>query len=824
MRMPRQLYRRILSLAVVAVLAGCGSREAGESGSDVALRERSLNVLRDAMASGENWPRVHAAECLLTLDYPQGVREQFEKELTAHGSEPRYRIGIWRVLARASYDPRQREQWTGRILEAWTDPSAPDRLHAVETLAKLNVTLRGAALEAARAARASSDVPLAVMSTWTLVNNKENGAETKLADMLKAPDANTRRLAAYALRFRTPLLPVIRDHLLAAAMVEPSDSSARANLLSAAYVHADPGPQRESLREGLAGYLRKGTEAEKYEAATALALAGTAADVALLEPLLNDPAIDARIGAASAILHIQRKRVTAMTGLDWAVIALYGLGMLAVGFYYAGKTGTSESYLLGNRQMNSFAVGLSLFAGIFSSITFLSTPGEVIKNGPMILAQFFAFPLVYWIVGWYVIPYFMRLRVTTAYEVLESRFGLSVRLLGSGLFLVAKIVWMAVIVYATTDKVLVPLLRVDPHLAPWVCVILGGVTIAYTALGGLRAVVLTDVIQAVILAGATVLCLLLITLKLGGVGQWWPAGWAENWEKPKLGFELDGRITLGWIVLGTFLWHFCTAGSNQASIQRYLATRDAKAARNVLLVSLAVIAFIVSLLSLIGFALLALYRKDPHLLAAGQSICGTPDQLLPRYIAFGLPPGATGLVTAGLLAAAMSALSAGLNAASSVVTVDFLARFSKSGASDRYRVWAARIVSVVVGIIVIALSTYVSMVQGNLLEIAYRVVNLFTVPLFILFGLAIFVPWSTTFGTWTGTLVSLAGAILISFWETLTGNRGPSFLLIMPVSFVSGMGVGMLASLLPIGPRPKVLLADLTAPEIVAVDKTGGLE
>ena len=441
----------------------------------------------------------------------------------------------------------------------------------------------------------------------------------------------------------------------------------------------------------------------------------------------------------------------------------------------------------------------------------------------MILAQFFAFPLIYLAVGWFVIPYFMRLRVTTAYEILESRFGLSVRLLGSSLFLVAKVVWMAVIVYATTDKVLVPLLRIDPALAPWVCVILGAVTIAYTSLGGLRAVVLTDVIQVLILVGGSVLCLLLITLDLGGVRAWWPTAWADNWEAPTLGFRLDARITFGWMVVSTFLWHFSTAGSNQASVQRYLATRNVRAARKVMLVSLATIAAVVSFVSLIGFALLALYRNQPHLLGPGQSICGTPDQLLPRYIAFGLPPGASGLLVAGLLAAAMSGLSAGLNASSSVVTVDFLARFSERGRSDRFKVWAARIVSVILGGCVVAISSYVSIVPGNLMEIAFRVVNMFVVPLFIVFGLAIFVPWSTSFGTWAGTLASLASAATISFWEVLTGNRGPSFTLIMPVAFVTGMGVGMLASLLPIGPRPKVLLGDLFAaqPEASVEAKSG---
>ena len=115
------------------------------------------------------------------------------------------------------------------------------------------------------------------------------------------------------------------------------------------------------------------------------------------------------------------------------------------------------------------------------------------------------------------LPQIMKLQVTSAYEILESRLGLSVRMLGAVIFLSLRLLWMAAILYATTSKVLVPILGLDQSVTLPLCAILGVITIIYTSMGGLRAVVLTDVIQTVILLGAAILVLVLCTRALGGV-------------------------------------------------------------------------------------------------------------------------------------------------------------------------------------------------------------------------------------------------------------------------------------------------------------------
>ena len=105
--------------------------------------------------------------------------------------------------------------------------------------------------------------------------------------------------------------------------------------------------------------------------------------------------------------------------------------MLGIGWYFSRRNASSEDYLLGNRDMKSSSFGLSLFATLFSTITYLALPGELINKGPVILCWIFGMPLVYGVVGYVLIPPFMKVRVTSAYEILEQRLGLSVRLVGS---------------------------------------------------------------------------------------------------------------------------------------------------------------------------------------------------------------------------------------------------------------------------------------------------------------------------------------------------------------------------------------------------------
>jgi SSS family solute:Na+ symporter len=489
--------------------------------------------------------------------------------------------------------------------------------------------------------------------------------------------------------------------------------------------------------------------------------------------------------------------------LDWIVLLVYALGMLGIGWWYSSSESVDE-YMLGGREMKPWAVGISLFATLMSTLTYLAFPGEIIRHGPMYLSSILAFPLIYAVVGRYLIPHIMRLKVSSAYEILELRLVLSVRLLGSGIFLVLRLLWMALIVYATSKAVLVPLMGLNESATPWVCVVLAAVTIVYTSMGGLQAVVVTDVVQTFIMLIGAILSLILITRNLGGVGQWWPQEWSSHWDDPSFFFAPDSRVSLGMAILSTFVWYVCTAGSDQMAIQRYLSTRDATAARKMFGISLICETFVELLLAALGLALFAYFHAHPEMLPAGKTLAESADQLLPKFIVEVLPAGISGLVVAGILSAAMDSLSSGINSSSLVVTNDWLDRFKTEKLSPAAEVRRAKVVSWILGLVVILISVPAGYVPGNLLELCFKIVNLMTAPLFTLFFLAMFVRWATVLGAWTGAIAGTLVAVEIAY----IGTFGLSFIWITPVSLVTGIVTGCVVSLIPIGRRAGMLEAD----------------
>ena len=476
---------------------------------------------------------------------------------------------------------------------------------------------------------------------------------------------------------------------------------------------------------------------------------------------------------------------------DLAVIVLYALAMLAVGRYYKNRVKSSDDYLLGGRTMSPLMIGISLFATLTSTLTYLAFPGEMIKNGPMMLAQLVAFPIVAVIVGWWLIPRIMQQEVTSGYELLEKRLGPSGRMLGASMFMALRIVWMSAILYATSNKVLVPLLGLDPFWAPFISLAMGIITLIYSAEGGMRAVVFTDAMQSLIMLFGAVVIIAVVTLNLGSVGAWWPTVWVTHWQEPVFWFRADVRVTFMGAFLNMAVWMVCTCGSDQMAMQRYLSTRDAKSARRSLIVHLLTEVLMIGLLAIVGIAVLGYYMAHPEEIKSGATLISQADELLPRFVVTVLPAGLAGLVIAAMLSAAMSSLSSGMNSASAVITSDFLNQRQRKLYSHEQNVRLARLVSILVGIVAVLLSMFVGQLASNLLELCIKVVNLLTAPLFVLFFLALFVPWAKPRGGIASAVASISVAVGIAFFKW----GGLEFLWTAPLSFVVGAVVGMLFSL-----------------------------
>jgi SSS family solute:Na+ symporter len=484
-----------------------------------------------------------------------------------------------------------------------------------------------------------------------------------------------------------------------------------------------------------------------------------------------------------------------LTSLDWIVIIVYGIGMLVVGFYFSYVNKSSDDYMLGGRNMKSWRVGLSLFATLFSAVTYLSMPGEMIKHGPMIWSMVAALPFIYFVVAYFFIPFIMKLKITSAYELLETRLGLQNRLLAVIYFLMMRFVWMAVIIYMVSEKVIVPIMGWPENTALVVSIVMGIVTVIYTSFGGFRGVVFTDVVQTFILFGGTLLAIILIINELGSVSAIISSQWPEHWSGWVF-FDTNVRVSFLTAFITSFGWFVCTAGSDQMAIQRYLATRDVKAARRMYLSSLVTNFFVYFLLAILGLALFAYSKMYPELLASGSAIVDGADLMFPRFIVTGLPIGISGLVLAGLLAASMSSLSSGINSSVLSIINDFILRFRKNSLADAYQVKLAKIISLGIGVIIVLLSLVIGNVKGNLLELTYKTINLFVGPLFVPFFMAMFVRKARPMATFIGTFTSAIAATLISFSQELFSIT-ISFLWIIPGSFLVGVIISVVLSILP---------------------------
>ena len=480
------------------------------------------------------------------------------------------------------------------------------------------------------------------------------------------------------------------------------------------------------------------------------------------------------------------------TWIDWSVIAALLVARVWISWRSGKRNKSTPDYYLGGHTLHWGMVGLSIFATMNSTISYLSYTGEMVKYGPVFLCGVLGFPLAGWIVGRFIIPRIRRFNVTSGYEILELRLGKGSRLLATLFFISLRFMWMSTIVFATVRVALLPILGLSASWTPVLCAGIILFTVFFTTIGGLRAVVATDALQAVIMILGALVTIGVILFGPGNV----PAtlkdpslysGWIDWVWAPKRGV----RMTAFNILLMNMLWQICTAGSDQMAIQRYLSVKDSRAASRSFNISLLGSGSIIVLLGIVGVMVMAYFTIHPQWLPAGQDIHSAADILFPTFIRIGLPAGVTGLIAAALMAAAISSLSSGLNSVSSVITEDVLKQLPSLKGKE-FSLRTTKWISAILGFLVLGSSFLVGYVQGNLLDISMKVVNLVTAPLFVLFFLALFVPAANDRGAVIGGLAALAAAIGVSFF----GLFGFVQTWNLFVALVVGIPVGIAASYL----------------------------
>ena len=483
--------------------------------------------------------------------------------------------------------------------------------------------------------------------------------------------------------------------------------------------------------------------------------------------------------------------------IDFVILAIYAMVMILLGWQHGRRGQTTDDYFTGGGRMNPFLIGVSMFATLFSTISYLTVPGEVLKHGPIVfLMSLLSIPIYYGVVGYLIVPKYMQHRTTSAYELLESALGVVARVVGAAMFVLLRLMWMSTLIYFASKAILV-MLALDSAWLPLVTMVTGSIAIFYATIGGLRAVVITDSIQFSLLFCGACLVIGMVTYETGGFG-WFPTRWNPSWDEQPF-FSLDPTVratAVGSIFYGACWWIF-TAGGDQTAIQRFMATENAASARRSFLVNSIAGAAVSVVLVSVGFALLAFYQDDPSRLPPGKTIDSNADELFPWFISNHLPTGLSGLVMCGLFAAAMSSIDSGINSITAVVQSDLVDRFRSVKLDDRARIRFSRVLALSIGVVVVFTSSFVlDHVPGNFLEQAKRTFGLLVTPMFLLFVFAIWIPFSTQTGAIVGSLAGFVTSFTVAYWDVLTGLTPISFQLIfflpLPIGLLVGSGLSLL--------------------------------
>lgn len=476
--------------------------------------------------------------------------------------------------------------------------------------------------------------------------------------------------------------------------------------------------------------------------------------------------------------------------IDWALIVFMLISMLIIGYRSSLQNTSQEDFLIGGRRQKSGIVGLSLFATLFSALSYLFCPGETIKYGPLFLAGMLSYPVSGWIVGKFLIPRFCKYKVASGYQILEIELGMRSRKLASFFFILLRFLWMSTIMYATVKIALIPLFGIDAKWFAGICLLLVLITVIYTTLGGIGAVLKTDALQSMIMFVGAILTIVVVCCALPDNGVLFSKELYQHWPSVEWKPELHTRMTVANLFFMELCWQVSTAGGDQMAIQRYLTVKDARSATHSFIVSLISSTLIIILLAVVGIMVMAYFYVFPQGLPAGVNSMDNADSMFPLFIRTGLPSGITGLIAAAIMAAAMSSLSSGLISVATVIQEDIL-KTSPRFKHKKFSIKDTRIISVLLGVTVVMCCLLIGKIPGNLYDITMKVVNLVVEPLFVLFFVALFIPWGTDWGAVIGGWSSLVIAAIISF----AGLLNISELWIMPISFVVGVTAAMIASI-----------------------------
>ncbi len=374
--------------------------------------------------------------------------------------------------------------------------------------------------------------------------------------------------------------------------------------------------------------------------------------------------------------------------LDLAIIVIYLIVIAAIGLRISGRQRSANDYFVGERDLSWWAVCFSIVATETSTLTVISVPGVAYLGAYGFVELAFGYLLGRSIVAIVLLPLYARGNLVSAYQYLGIRFGPKVQGLASATFLVTRLLAEGVRLFASAIPIALLLAAIGVHASYLVIiVVLAGVTVAYTYIGGIRAVVWTDAIQMMLYLGGALLSvgILLHGTSLADLGHAFAAGKFEvfNFHAP----ILTSPFAFVAAIFGGAVFTMASHGADQLMVQRILACRNLRDSRKAMVGSAVFVMAQFALFSLVGTLL---WIKFGGQTPAQLGLSG-PDDLFPEFIIHGLPPGISGLMVAGILGATMGSLSSAMNSMSNSTLTDLIRLFGRRDYDDKTMLRISRI-------------------------------------------------------------------------------------------------------------------------------------
>ncbi len=483
--------------------------------------------------------------------------------------------------------------------------------------------------------------------------------------------------------------------------------------------------------------------------------------------------------------------VNEFSWVDISVLVAYVIGIVGLGSYFLKRSRTPEAFTAAGGSLPGWAVGLSILGTYVSSISFLALPGKSYGGdwNPFVFSL--SLPLAAWMAVRFFVPLYREHGDISAYSYLEKRFGPWARVYAGVCYLLTQLARMGSIMFLVA-LALNSLLGWDVRA---IIILTGVLVFIYTFLGGIEAVIWTDVVQSIVLIGGALISAVILLMNIpGGLGQFFAvAGEHGKFSLGDFGFSL-GSPTFWVVLVYGIVINLQNFGIDQNYIQRYHAARSLREARKSVLLGSLLYIPVSALFIFIGTVLFVYYRVQPGLLPEALNAAGAADKVFPHFIVTGLPVGVVGLLVAAIFAAAMSTVDSSINSASTIILTDFYKRYIRPEADQRQSMRVLRI-STLAWSILGTVTALLMIDVKSVLDVWWRLSGIFSGGMLGLFLLGYFARRVRN----VGAVIATTLGVLVIMWMTFSAGMdkawaSPFHSFMIPVMgtlviFLVGIGV-----------------------------------